>query len=37
MKKTLLTAMLVGGMLAACTDKKQITDNDMAKIELTQE
>ena len=37
MKKTLLTAMLVGGMLADCTDKKQITDNDMAKIELTQE
>ena len=31
-------AMLLGGMLAACTDKKQTTDNDMNQtLELTQE
>ena len=30
--------MLLGGMLVACTDKKQTTDNDMEqKLQLTQE
>ena len=38
MKKTIMMAMLLGGMLAACTDKKQTTDNDMKQVlELTQE
>ena len=38
MKKTIMMAMLLGGMLAACTDKKQTTDNDMSQVlELTQE
>lgn len=33
-----MMAMLLGGMLVACTDKKQTTDNDMEqKLQLTQE
>ena len=38
MKKTIMMAMLLGGMQVACTDKKQNTDNDMKQVlELTQE
>jgi len=38
MKKTMMMVMLIGGMLAACTDRKQTVDNDMKqKLELTQE
>lgn len=38
MKKTIMMAMLLGGMLVACTDKKQNTDNDMKQVlELMQE
>ena len=39
MKKVLLTAMLIGGMLAGCTNgNKQTTNNDMKQeLELTQE
>ena len=38
MKKVLLMATIVSGMLMACTDKKQTADNDMEqKLELTQE
>ncbi len=37
MRKLLLVAMLLGGMLTACTDKQQKKDNDMTKLELTQE
>ena len=38
MKKALLLIAVVGGMLMACTDKKQTTDNDMKQtLNLTQE
>ena len=38
MKKKLLIIAVVGGMLTACTDKKQNKENDMVqKLELTQE
>ena len=38
MKKTLLLIAVVGGMLMACTDKKQTTDKDMEQtLNLTQE
>ena len=39
MKRTFLAAMVLGGMLAGCTNSnKQTTDNDMEqKLELTQE
>ena len=38
MKKALLLIAVVGGMLMACTDKKQTTDNDMEQtLNLTQE
>ena len=38
MRKTLLLIAVVGGMLMACTDNKQTTDNDMVqKLELTKE
>jgi len=38
MKKTLLLIAVVGGMLMACTNKKQTTDNDMEQeLTLTQE
>ena len=38
MKKALLLIAVVGGMLMACTDKKQTTDNDMKHtLNLTQE
>ena len=32
MKKTIMMAMLLGGMLVACTEKKQNTDNDMKQV-----
>ena len=39
MKKILLTALLLGGMLAACTQKttNEKSDDNMTKMELTQE
>lgn len=38
MKKTLLLAVLVGSMLTACTENKQLkTENNMQKLELKQE
>jgi len=38
MKKTLLLIAVVGGMLMACTNKKQTTNNDMEQeLTLTQE
>ena len=38
MKKTLLLIAVVGGLLMACTDKKQNKENDMVQeLELTQE
>ena len=38
MRKTLLLIAVVGGMLMACTDKKQTTDKDMEQsLDLTQE
>ena len=38
MKKTLLLIAVVGGMLMACTNKKQTTDKDMEQeLTLTQE
>ena len=37
MKKTIIAAVLLGGMLTACTKETANKDNDMTNLQLTQE